>query len=198
VARFALANDEDVDRAVQVAREDPDGWRRLTRLERHAVLSRVATELRRARGDLIGAATANTGKIFTEADVEVSEAVDFAEFYPFSAKAFTDLPGVEARGKGVALVISPWNFPIAIPCGGIAASLAAGNTVVFKPSSDAVLVAWILCRCFWDSGVSRNVLQFVPCSGAVAGARLAANPDVNAVVLRPSATAARNARPPPC
>ncbi len=183
VGRFALAADEDVERAVSVAREDPDGWRALSMDARHAVLSRVAVELRRARGDLIGAAAANTGKIFTEADVEVSEAVDFAEYYPFSARGFTELSGIRASGKGVALVISPWNFPIAIPCGGIAAALAAGNTVLFKPSSEAVLVAWLLCRCFWDAGVSRNVLQFVPCFGSGAGARLARHPDVDVIIL---------------
>ena len=183
VARYALANDEDVERAVAIARADPDGWRAKTREERHEVLSRVAMELRLARGDLIGAASANTGKVFTEADVEVSEAVDFAEYYPFSAKAFTDLPNVRSRGKGVALVISPWNFPIAIPCGGIVASLAAGNTVIFKPSSDAVPVAWRLCRCFWDAGISRNVVQFLPCSGAVTGVRLTGHPHVDTIIL---------------
>lgn len=183
VGQYALAGDEDVERAVSVAKEDPDGWRALSMETRHAVLSRVAVELRRARGDLIGAAAANMGKIFTEADVEVSEAIDFAEYYPFSARAFTDLSRVRARGKGVALVISPWNFPIAIPCGGIVASLAAGNTVLFKPSSEAVLVAWRLCQCFWDAGVSRKVLQFVPCSGSATGVRLTRHPDVDVIIL---------------
>jgi RHH-type proline utilization regulon transcriptional repressor/proline dehydrogenase/delta 1-pyrroline-5-carboxylate dehydrogenase len=183
VARFAMANAEDVDRAVAVAKADPDGWRAKTRAERHEVLSRAAMELRLARGDLIGAAAAETGKVFTEADVEVSEAIDFAEYYPFSAKAFAGLDHLESRGKGVGLVISPWNFPIAIPCGGIAASLAAGNTVIFKPASDAVLTAWRLCRCFWSAGVSKNVLQFLPCSGASTGSRLAGHPGVDFVIL---------------
>lgn len=183
VARFAMANEQDLDRAVAVAKADADGWRARTPAERHAVLSRVAVELRRARGDLIGAAAANTGKSFTEADVEVSEAVDFAEYYPFSVKSFAGLPQVKARGKGVAVVISPWNFPIAIPCGGITAALAAGNTVLLKPSSDAVLVAWRLCKCFWDAGISQNVLQFVPCSGADSGARLTDHPDVDVMIL---------------
>jgi RHH-type transcriptional regulator, proline utilization regulon repressor / proline dehydrogenase / delta 1-pyrroline-5-carboxylate dehydrogenase len=183
VARFALANPEDVNRAVSTAKSDPDGWRRLNLRQRHQVLSGVALELRKARGDLIGAAAANTGKVFTEADVEVSEAVDFAEYYPFSAYAYSELKHVRSRGKGVGVVISPWNFPIAIPCGGIVASLAAGNTVIFKPSSEAVLVAWLLCRCFWRAGVSQRVLQFLPCSGTSAGSRLVAHPDVDYVIL---------------
>lgn len=183
VARYCLANDEDVERAVATARIDPDGWRSKNGSERHEVLSRVATELRRARGDLIGAAAANTGKVFAEADPEVSEAIDFAEYYPFSTRPFAEKANIDARGKGVGLVISPWNFPIAIPCGGVLASLAAGNTVIFKPASAAVLVAWQLCQCFWRAGVSRNVLQFLPCSGASTGARLTAHPGVDYVIL---------------
>jgi len=140
-------------------------------------------ELRRARGDLIGSAAANSGKVYTESDVEVSEAVDFAEYYPYSAYTFAGRNHLQARGKGVGVVISPWNFPIAIPCGGIVSSLAAGNTVVFKPSSDAVLTAWVLCQCFWRAGVSRNTLQFVPCSGGEVGNHLVTHPDVAYVIL---------------
>jgi len=183
VATYALANGEDIDRAVATAKADPDGWRSKTHRQRHFVLSKVAMELRKARGDLIGAAAANTGKIFTEADVEISEAIDFAEYYPHSANAFSKMDGVRSRGKGVGVVISPWNFPIAIPCGGIVASLAAGNTVIFKPSSDALLVAWQLCQCFWQAGVSANVLQFVPCSGAGTAKKLTAHPDVDFIIL---------------
>ncbi|MBI9083190.1 MAG: proline dehydrogenase family protein [Desulfobacterales bacterium] len=183
VARYAMATDADVERAVETARSDPDGWRALPPAQRHQALGRVAMELRKARGKLIGAAAADTGKVFAEADVEVSEAIDFAEFYPYSAKAFSDMETVRAAGRGVGLVISPWNFPIAIPCGGIVTALAAGNTVIYKPASDAVLVAWELCQCFWRAGISRNVLQFVPCSGATTGSRLTVHPDVDFVIL---------------
>ena len=183
VARFALANAGDIEKAVSTAANDPDGWRSKTHKQRHRILAKVAMEVRKARGDLIGAAAANTGKVFTEADIEVSEAVDFAEYYPHSAGAFFNIDHVKCRGKGVGVVISPWNFPIAIPCGGIAASLAAGNTVIFKPSSEAVLVAWELCRCFWRAGVPKSVLQFVPCSGATTAARLTNHPDVDYIIL---------------
>jgi RHH-type proline utilization regulon transcriptional repressor/proline dehydrogenase/delta 1-pyrroline-5-carboxylate dehydrogenase len=183
VAKSALANGKDIDRAVAAAKADPDGWRRKTHRQRHRILSRVAMELRRARADLIGAAAADTGKMFTEADVEISEAIDFTEYYPHSAEAFYKMTHLRSRGKGVGVVISPWNFPIAIPCGGIAASLAAGNTVIFKPSSDALLVAWLLCQCFWRAGVTKNVLQFVPCSGAGTAKKLAKHPDTDFVIL---------------
>lgn len=183
VARYALANEQDVMNAVETAKSDPDMWRQKTHKERHEVLSRVAMELRKARGDLIGVAAANTGKTFMESDVEVSEAVDFSEYYPFSVKRFADLENIQCKGKGVALVISPWNFPIAIPCGGIVSSLAAGNTVIFKPASSAVMVAWELCQCIWKGGISKNVLQFVPCSGSHTGSKLTGHPDVDYVIL---------------
>jgi RHH-type proline utilization regulon transcriptional repressor/proline dehydrogenase/delta 1-pyrroline-5-carboxylate dehydrogenase len=161
-AVYRLATAADIDAAVAAARSDSDGWRALSADQRHQALAKVAAALRKARGDLIGAAAADTGKLFAEADVEVSEAVDFAEYYPFSLRAFSGIETLAIRGQGVGAVVSPWNFPIAIPCGGIVAALAAGNTVLFKPASDAVLTAWVLCQCFWQAGISRNVLQFLP------------------------------------
>lgn len=181
IANYMLADDSDTELAVSVAKADPDGWRAKSMDERHEILSSVARQLRISRGDLIGVAAANTGKVFAEGDIEVSEAIDFAEFYPYSGRAFDDI--AMSSGKGVGIVISPWNFPIAIPCGGIIASLAAGNTVIFKPASASVFVAWELCQCFWRAGVSRNVLQFVPCSGSTTGKKLAMHPDIDFIIL---------------
>jgi RHH-type proline utilization regulon transcriptional repressor/proline dehydrogenase/delta 1-pyrroline-5-carboxylate dehydrogenase len=183
VARSALARAEDALAAVAVARIDPDDWRGLSFHERHRTLSAAANEVRKARGELIGAAAAETGKVFTEADPEVSEAVDFAEFYPLAARTYAQMENLTCRGRGVGVVIAPWNFPIAIPCGGIAAALAAGNTVIFKPSSEAILVGWLLCRCFWHAGVSPNTLQFLPCEGGEVGSQLTGHPDVDFVIL---------------
>ncbi len=182
-SKFCMATEQDVDKAVETAQEDPDGWRTKSLGERHAILDRVAHELRKARGDLIGAAAANTGKVFTEADPEVTEAIDFTEFYPHSAKAFENMAGVKASPRGVGLVVTPWNFPIAIPCGGMVAALTAGNTVIFKPASDAVVTAWELVQCFYRAGVSKNVLQFLPCSGEAVGSRLVNHRGVDFVIL---------------
>jgi len=183
VSRCALATAADVRRAVACAAGDPDGWRALTARRRRRILGAAAVEIRRARADLIGATAATTGKLFTEADPEVSEAVDFAEFYPRAAESYYRMESLRCRGKGVGVVVTPWNFPIAIPCGGITAALAAGNTVVFKPSSDAILVGWLLCRCFWKAGVPPTALQFLPCAGGGAGAALTGHPDVDFVIL---------------
>ncbi len=183
IARYAEATEEHVKEAVAAARKDPDGWRTKSLEERHAALAKVAQIIRQRRGDLIGAAVAETGKIYPEADVEVSEAVDLLEYYPRSI-AGLELPGnLNVHGKGVGVVISPWNFPVAIPCGGIAASLAAGNTVIFKPSSDAVLTAWVLCRAFWDAGITGNTLQFLPCRGSDTKKTLIGHKDVDYVIL---------------
>ncbi len=183
ICRYALATDADVDRAVATARHDPFGWRQLPSKERSAILGQVAAELRKARADLLWAALANGGKTLSESDPEVSEAVDFLEFYRASAQGYFALSSVEARGLGVVVVVPPWNFPIAIPCGGIAAALAAGNTVILKPASDTVLVAWELCQCFWRGGIPREALQFLPCPGSGPGQRLVTHPEVDAVIL---------------
>jgi RHH-type proline utilization regulon transcriptional repressor/proline dehydrogenase/delta 1-pyrroline-5-carboxylate dehydrogenase len=183
VGKYRQAMETDVIRAVEVAGADASGWRKLSPRARWDILGRVAQELRNARGDLMGAALANGGKTLSESDPEVSEAVDFLEFYRDTARWWQEMPTVKARGKGVVIVVSPWNFPIAIPCGGVAAALAAGNTVILKPASDTVLVAWELCCCFWRAGVSKTALQFVPCSGGKEGRKLVNHPKVGAVIL---------------
>lgn len=183
LARCAMATKEDAAGAIATARSDPDGWRELTARQRHELLSAAAQELRRSRGDFVGAAAANTGKVFTETDVEVSEAIDFAELYPLAARSYAETATLEARGKGVGLVLSPWNFPVAIPCGGVVAALAAGNTVIFKPASDAVVPAWIICQCMWRAGISRNTLQFLPGSGEEIGPELTTSPDIDFIIL---------------
>lgn len=183
VGRYRQAGQDDVEAAVKTAVDDDDRWRLMSADRRVAMLERVAREIRTSRGELVGAALVDGGKTLTESDPEVSEAVDFVEFYARTARYFQQLPGLESRGKGVVVVVSPWNFPIAIPCGGIAAALAAGNTVILKPASDTVLVAYELCKCFWKAGVSQKTLQLLPGSGRDVGAALVSHPDVNVVIL---------------
>jgi RHH-type proline utilization regulon transcriptional repressor/proline dehydrogenase/delta 1-pyrroline-5-carboxylate dehydrogenase len=198
VGRYCQAGEADVLRAVECADADPDGWRTMLARERSTLLGKVAGEIRKARADLMGAALANAGKTLAESDPEVSEAVDFLEFYRDTTRWWQELPSLRASPKGVVVVVSPWNFPIAIPCGGVAAALAAGNTVILKPASDSVLVAWELCRCFWRAGVSKRVLQLLPCSGRREGSTLVGHPKVSAVILTggtETATAMLRARP---
>jgi RHH-type proline utilization regulon transcriptional repressor/proline dehydrogenase/delta 1-pyrroline-5-carboxylate dehydrogenase len=183
VGTFALANAVDLKEAVKTAKEDKDGWRSKTDEQRQKILCDVANEVRKKRADLIGIAAAEVGKVFTETDVEVSEAIDFLEFYSHASRYFQTYKNLKIKGKGVGVVTPPWNFPVAIPLGGIAAILAAGNTVIMKPASSAALTAYELCKCFWKAGVSKNTLQFLPCPGSLAGEHLIANEDVDFVIL---------------
>lgn len=183
VGQCEMATEKDLQKAVQVAKGDPDGWSKLDLSQRTKILMDVAQEFRKNRADLIGVAAAEVGKVFSETDVEVSEAIDFLNFYPYSVKKLNELDGISISEKGVGVVISPWNFPIAIATGGVAAALATGNRVILKPSSDSLLSAYLLCKCFWDAGVSKNTLQFTPTAGALAGAHLVKSKDVDFVIF---------------
>ena len=183
VARFLLADESDVDPAVQCARDDRDRWRQMPVTQRREMLFQTAENLSASRGELMGAMLAEGGKLLTDSDPEVSEAIDFCRFYARTAESFYQLPGLQAQGRGVVVVVSPWNFPLAIPCGGIAAALAAGNTVILKPASDTVWIAYLLCCQFWQAGVPQTALQFMPCSGATVGQQLVTHDGVDAVIL---------------
>ncbi|MCP4297658.1 MAG: aldehyde dehydrogenase family protein [Proteobacteria bacterium] len=184
VASYPVPTFEDAELAVKTAKEDPDGWRQLSVAERGNILFRIAIELRKLRADLIGVAAACNGKVFTETDVEISEAIDFAGYYIHSLKKFDQLGNLSISSKGVGLVIPPWNFPIAIPCGGVLAALATGNTVILKPAATAIPAAWIFCQAFWNAGVSRNSLQFLPSpSNTGVPAKLVEHRDIDFVIL---------------
>jgi RHH-type proline utilization regulon transcriptional repressor/proline dehydrogenase/delta 1-pyrroline-5-carboxylate dehydrogenase len=183
VARYRQATEADIASAVATARADPDGWRQRSADERTQILHQAAAELVAARGELLGAMLAEGGKTLAEGDPEVSEAIDFCRFYADAAQYFYKLPGLAAQGRGAVVVVSPWNFPLAIPCGGVAAALSAGNTVILKPASDTVLIAYFMCQCLWRAGVPKTALQFAPCSGGTVGQKLVTHDDVNAVVL---------------
>lgn len=183
VVRMPQANAEDLQRAVACAKADPSGWRTIPMEERATVLARTAQLIREARADLIGAAMADGGKLAPESDSEISEAIDFVEFYPRTVQALMNFPNITSQPKGVVAVIAPWNFPIAIPCGGVAAALATGNTVLLKPSSDTLLPAYYVCECFWNAGVPHEALQLLPCPGQLAEEHLVESDCIDVVIL---------------
>lgn len=161
VCEMSQANSEQVNQIIDIAEKDPAGWRNTTLEERHRIMYEAANRLGDMRGDLIGCMCAVTGKTVIEGDVEVSEGVDYARFYTTSMKTFAALPDVDIAPKGTILVISPWNFPCAIPIGGIVAGLAGGNTVILKPATVAAPVAWMFAQAFWDAGVPKEALQVI-------------------------------------
>ena len=124
VCEMSQADAGQVMKILEIAEKDPAGWRKTTLQERHKIMYEAANRLGEMRGDLIGCMCAVTGKTVVEGDVEVSEGIDYARFYTTSMKQFAELPDVDIAPKGTILVISPWNFPCAIPIGGIVAGLA--------------------------------------------------------------------------
>lgn len=161
IYEMSQANLPQIRQIIKIAGEDPAGWRRTTLEERHKILHLAGNYLAEMRGDLIGCMCAVTGKSIVEGDVEVSEAVDYARFYTIAMKEFERLEGIEIKPKGAVLVISPWNFPCAIPVGGISAALAGGNTVILKPATVAAPVAWMFAEAFWKAGVPKEALQVI-------------------------------------
>ncbi len=161
VCRMCRADAARTGQVLRIAGDDPAGWRGTALSRRREILYRAADNLARMRGDLIGCMCAVTGKTVTEGDVEVSEAIDFTRFYVSSMLEFDALEGVTCSPKGTVLVISPWNFPCAIPVGGVTAALAGGNTVILKPATVAAPVAWQFAGAFWEAGVPREALQVI-------------------------------------
>lgn len=140
------------------------------------VLEKIADALRKGRGNLMGAMLRDVGKTLYESDAEVAEAIDFADYY---AKL---LPDVKFKPKGTILVASPWNFPCSIPAGGILGALATGNMVIFKPAPEAVLVGYELVKLFYEAGVPKDQLHFLPCSDEYASL-LVKDSKIDAVIL---------------
>src|SRR5207245_907466 len=149
-------------------------------------------EIGRRRGDLIGAMIVDGAKTVTEADAEVSEAVDFARYYARALRAIAgEVSDCRMEPLGVVVVTPPWNFPLSIPAGGVLAALAAGNAVVLKPAPEAVLVGWWLAGRVWDAGIPREILQFLPCPDDEVGRGLVTDPRVGGVILTGSVETAR-------
>ena len=182
VCEMSKANAKQVEQIVKIAAEDPKGWRNTTIEERHKIMYDAANRLGEMRGDLIGCMCAITGKTVVEADVEVSEGIDYARFYTPSMKKFYALKDVDIKAKGTILVISPWNFHCAIPCGGVVAALASGNTCILKPATVAAPVAWLFAKAFWDAGVPKEALQVV-ITERDALQKLTTAPEINHVIL---------------
>lgn len=156
-----LSSPDQVKEILEIAQADKSEWRKTSLEHRNKVLHDVAEKLSTQRGDLIGCMSAITGKTFMEGDVEISEGIDFCRFYPISANKFIELKGVSVSPRGVVLVIPPWNFPFAIPVGGVAAALTGGNTVILKPATVALPIAWKFAQCFWEAGVPKDALQVI-------------------------------------
>lgn len=192
VAHAAVASEAEVDQAVVAVSAAASAWARTPATERAAVLSRAAAILRADRPRLAALEVRECAKPWAEADADVCEAIDFLEYYARAAVALAEgrelaqLPGernaLRYRPRGVVAVISPWNFPIAIPCGMVAAALATGNAVVLKPAEQSPACALALVRALRDAGVPAGALALLPGLGEV-GAALARHPGVHTIAF---------------
>ncbi|HEY0468662.1 MAG TPA: proline dehydrogenase family protein [Polyangiaceae bacterium] len=153
-------------------------------------LSRAAQALREARGELIALMVLDAGKRAEEADVEVSEAIDFAEYYLRCQRELTSDARVKASARGVVVITPPWNFPLAIGLGGALAALVAGNAVILKPALETPLVAQRACELLWDAGIPESLLQYLVCDDRV-GSQLITDPRTSCVVLTRATSTAR-------
>ncbi len=180
---FNYADFDTIELALACAERSREEWASTTTAERGQLLHNVGREIGRIRGELIAAMVRDAGKVPFEGDVEVSEAIDFCHYYADGLDRDGMKDGISAKPMGTICVAPPWNFPCAIPCGGVAAALMAGNTVIFKPAPQAVYTAWVLVQAFWNAGISRKVLQFVPTPENEIGRKLITDPRISGMIL---------------
>jgi 1-pyrroline-5-carboxylate dehydrogenase len=186
VGVFQSAGREHVEPAIQAAQQAFETWKRTTVEQRASLLHTVAGILRERKFEFAAWMVFEVGKNWAEADADIAETIDFAEFYArealrlAQAKTPTQLPGEADRliyiPLGVAAVIPPWNFPCAIMAGMTMAAIVTGNTVVMKPSHDSPAIAAKFFEVLQEAGMPDGVVNFCPGSGSTFGAGLVEHP----------------------
>src|SRR5436309_6824083 len=183
----------EAERAVKAAREAFGKWSRTSVEERARLLERAADIMERRRYELSAVEVFEVGKPWNEADADIREAIDFCRFYADQMrrlgrpKLTQRVPGEESYHhywpRGVAFVIAPWNFPIAILCGMASAGVVTGNTVIMKPSEQSIVSGVMLMQVFEEAGVPPGDLNFLSGHGSVIGAHLVDHKDVDLIAF---------------
>ena len=191
---------EEAAHEVEIARAAFAGWNAVPVAQRAAVLRRAADLLEERRGAFIAAIQDEGFRTLDDALAELREAADFCRFYAEEAErvmAPVTLPGpvgesnrLTLNGRGVFLCISPWNFPLAIFLGQIAAALAAGNAVVAKPAPQTPRIGALAVQALRDAGLPEDALRLVP-GGPATGASLVAHPAIAGIAFTGSTATAR-------
>ena len=192
IARVPCYSPGELDPVIETAHEAFESWRITPAGTRAEYLRVVAKLMRQRRFELAAWEILETGKPWREADADVAEAIDFLEFY---AGHMRDLgrpqllghePGelnhLEWLPRGVAVVISPWNFSLAIPTGMVSAALVTGNTVLFKPSERSPMMGYHLFALYKEAGLPDGVLHFLP-GGPEIGKALIAHPRIHVIAF---------------
>ena len=199
---IADATPADANAAIAAAREGFKAWSRTPAQRRAAILEHAADLLEQRRTHLIALLQREGGKTLDDALSEIREAVDFCRYYAAEGRRLfgedEPLPGptgesnvLRLRGRGVFVAISPWNFPLAIFTGQVAAALMAGNAVVAKPAEQTPLIAAEAVRALHHAGVPASALHLVPGDGRI-GAALVEHADISGVVFTGSTEVARS------
>ena len=193
VGLVASARADDALHAIVAARTAFEPWRDTSPEERAAYLFKAAEAARRRRYELAALEVFEVGKTWNEADGDVCEAIDFLEYYGREMirlarpQRMGEAPGEDSRlfyePRGVAAVIAPWNFPLAISTGMVSAAIVSGNTVVYKPSSESPVIGYMLYDLFREAGLPGGVLNYVPGPGGEVGDLLVTHPDVSMIAF---------------
>jgi RHH-type transcriptional regulator, proline utilization regulon repressor / proline dehydrogenase / delta 1-pyrroline-5-carboxylate dehydrogenase len=193
VGRVGMTGRTEADRALESARRAFPLWRDTPTADRAEALVAAAAVMRAQRFELAALEVIEAGKPWREADADVAEAIDFLEYYGreilrlSEIRQLSDVPGESDlyfyEPRGVAVVIAPWNFPLAIPTGMVSAALAAGNTVVFKPATPTPILGYALVRILHEAGVPGGVISFLPGSGGEIGDYLVTDPRVDLIAF---------------
>ena len=158
-------------------------WGAKSGAERAEVLHRAAVAIEANRARLLEVMASETGKTLAEGDPEVSEAIDFANYYAERARDLDRVQGATFLPSRLTVVTPPWNFPVAIPAGSVLAALAAGSGVILKPAVQAQRSGSILAEALWQAGVPRDVFALVHVSESELGRKLVSHPQVDRVIL---------------
>ncbi len=202
IGTCVLASRSHVDAALDVAVAGQIGWDGRPAQDRAAILNKVADLYEVNSAELLSLCVREAGKIVPDAVSELREAVDFLRYYAaqslhhFAAPRIMPGPTGEKntygmRGRGVFVCISPWNFPLAIFTGQVAAALASGNAVIAKPAEQTPLLAYRAVQLMLEAGIPADVLHFLPGDGATIGGHAVADPRVAGVAFTGSTQTAR-------
>jgi RHH-type proline utilization regulon transcriptional repressor/proline dehydrogenase/delta 1-pyrroline-5-carboxylate dehydrogenase len=192
VGRIGLISIEQADQAIAAAKAAFPGWKKTPAKERAHILRRAADLMEQRREELIAWMVLETGKTVREADPEVSEAIDFCRYYADEMERLDSGVAYDFSGetnryhyqpRGISLIISPWNFPLAIPVGMTVASLVAGNCTLLKPAEVSSIIGAKIAEILVAAGFPKGVFQFVPGKGSTVGAHMVKHPDVHMITF---------------
>jgi RHH-type proline utilization regulon transcriptional repressor/proline dehydrogenase/delta 1-pyrroline-5-carboxylate dehydrogenase len=203
IGRVFLSDDKHIERALDLAEKAYEDWNRKGAEFRANCLRKAAELLEKNHTELMALAMLEAGKTISDAIGEIREAVDFCYYYahlaetqlahPVLFKGYTgESNSLSLHGRGVMLCISPWNFPLAIFLGQVAACLAAGNTVIAKPAEQTPLIAARAVELLYEAGIPKDTVHLLPGDGAVVGPKLTADIRVQGVLFTGSTETAKS------